>query len=224
MFSNNSQSQLESETQRGEWWLSRRCGAVKDNAINDVVGVKLVKSTRQQFLFLLACAALARLRNLTGSRLPVCLTGRKSTLWPWRRSVSTRLSSPLTAASWAPFWMIAANCCTRPSSATWQPRATRESTTSSITLPTATSWQLSTALPRFITLTCRRSVMGSTRCWMRGASDPPDSFTPGHPPSFKKTPNFPHITCFCFEGDNREHLHSCVPFQPNFVTEVFTAC
>lgn len=45
-----------SETPRGEWWLSRRCGAVKDNAINDAVGVKLVKSTRQQFLFLLACS------------------------------------------------------------------------------------------------------------------------------------------------------------------------
>lgn len=159
-------------TQRGEWWLSPRCGAVKDNAINDAVGLTLVKSTRQQFLFLLACAAPVRLANLTASHLPVCPAGRKSTLWPWRRSVSTRLSSPLTAASWAPFWMIAANCCTRPSSATWQPRATRESTTSSITFPTATFWRLSTAPLRFIALTCRRSVMGSTGCWMRGTSDP----------------------------------------------------
>lgn len=98
-------------------------------------------------------------------------TERRSTLWPWRRSVSTRLSSPSTVVSWAPFWTSAANSCTRPSSATLQPRATRGSTMSSITLPTVTSWQFCTAPLRFIVPTCRGSVTGSIRCSMRGASD-----------------------------------------------------
>lgn len=129
----------------------------------------LKKITRQQFLFLLASAAPVRIRKW--QPLPSCLTGRKSTLWPWLRSVSTRLSSPLTAASWAPFWMIAVNCCTRPSNGTWQPRATRESTMSSITLPTVTSWLLSTDPRRSIALTCRGSATGSTRCLMRETSD-----------------------------------------------------
>lgn len=60
--------------------------------------------------------------------------------------------------------------------------------------------------------------MGSTRCWTTGASDPPGSFTPSLPLFFLKK-NFPHITRFCFEGDNREHFCPSVPLQPHSDTE-----
>lgn len=124
---------------------------------------------RRHFLFLLTSAATVRIRNW--QPLFFSLTGRKCTLWPWRRSVSIRLSSPSTDASWAPFWTSAVNCCTRPSDATWRRRATRGSTTSSITSPTVTSWRPYMGPRRFTALTYRGSAMASTRCLTRATSD-----------------------------------------------------
>lgn len=47
----------------------------------------------------------------------------------------------------------------------------------------------------------------------------PSRFLYPFSPSFFFKKNFPHITRFCFEGDNREHFCPSVPLQPHSDTE-----
>lgn len=143
-----------------------RCVAVQDTAVTNWGRAEsfLQKTTRQHFLFFTSLLLLLLGCRNWQSSLALILVGRKCTLWPWPPSAFTKSSSPSTGESWVAFWTTAVSSCTRPSDATWPPRATRGSTTSSITLPTATSLQLCMGLRKFTGPTCKGSAMASTRC------------------------------------------------------------